>query len=199
MKTLFLTLFTLALALLPTELYADDVTTMVQGEMNKTQSEVMKECKQANQKLAELRGQREKILIDSKKQGEDEMKGKELMAKYVTLLMARYRNDKNEFEVGMPVSSDDQERINKLFQKYLTSQPLVGLTSAGEAKRTLEMGQRNLAEMAKMHMNPLEKNNSQLEILEYQVQTTEANLKKTMELAKALGVTLASDRAPASK
>ncbi len=197
MNTKILSVITLALTLFTSEVFASDVSSMVQDELQKTQSEVSKSLSAATSKLAELRAQKEKALSDSKKKGEEEVKGKSLMEKYATLLVARYRNDKNEFEVGMVISEKDQENVNKLFQTYLSSQPLNGPTSAGEAKRVLEIGSRNLGEVAKLHLSPSEKNNSQLEILEYQVQNAEQSLKRANELASTLGVN--SGRTPASE
>lgn len=198
MKTLFFVI-TLVFTLFTTETFAGDVSSMVQDELQRTQNEVSKTLNAASSRLAELRALKEKALTDSKKRGEEEVKGKGLMEKYATLLFARYRNEKNEFEVGMVISEKDQENVNKLFQTYLSSQPLNGPTSAGEAKRVLEIGARNLGEVAKLHLNPSDKNNSQLEILEYQVQNAELSLKRANELASTLGVNSPSGRAPASE
>lgn len=165
-----------------------DVTSMVQEEVRKTEADVTKTWAQAQQKLNELQAQRSVFLANSKKLGEDEMKGFELMQKYGTLLVTRYRNEKNTFEPGMEISQKEQDNINKLFQTYLRSNPLRGHTSAGEAKRVLEIGAKNVEANAKIHLNPSENNNSDFEILNYQIGQAEISLAKVTELAKVLGI-----------
>ncbi len=203
MKTLFV--FFGVSAMISTSLSAqsfvqpvEDNSAMVQEEMKKTQEEVLKSWNQAKSRLSELKNQMEKAHADSKRRGEDEIKGKDLMEKYGLLLSTRYLNDKNDFEPGMQISMKDQDNMNKLFQSYLHSTPFRGQTSAGEAKRVLELGAKNLNETSTMHLNPSASNNSEIEILEFQIKNTENNFQKASHLTKSLGIDT-SDRLPASR
>lgn len=192
----FLFLIGIGITLVSSEVSADDLNALVYNEYQITQNEADTLLRQATDRLEKLKQMKIRAIALSKKQGEFELNGKKLMEKYATLLVAKYHNSKDEFEAGSIISEKDQINIGKLFQGYLFAQPLKGQTSAGEAKRILEIGARSLDEMAKAHMNPTEKNNSQLEILEYQVQNAEAVLKRANNLALALGHTPKSGVAP---
>ena len=205
MKTPIIFILGFGLTFVSAQIQADDLNALVHNEYQITQNEADTLLRQANDRLAKLKLMKVKAIALSKKQGEAELNGKKLMDKYAALLVAKYHNAKDEFEAGSIISEKDQLNIGKLFQGYLYAQPLKGQTSAGEAKRILEIGSRSLDEMAKAHLNPTEKNNSQLEILEYQVQNAEAVLKRANNLALALGhspkagVAPKEERSPASK
>ncbi len=187
--------FILCLLIVQT-LSANDLNLMVQNEFQITQNEAKTTLNDATERLAFLKKLKEKAVFESKKVGTAELNGKNLMDKYAALLLAKYHNKQDEFEAGFVISEKDQFNINRLFQGYLASQPLKDQTSAGEAKRILEIGSKALEEKSKAHLNPSEKNNSQLEILEYQVQNAEAVLKKATNLAAALGIGTKSGTAP---
>jgi hypothetical protein len=175
----------------PTPAYAvDEIASVIQEELKKEQTEVQTEYVKVQRRVHELQAQKGKSIVDSKRRGEAELLGSDLLKKFMLLMTSRYRNERSEFESGLELNAKDLELINKVFAKYLFSHPLQGRVSAGEARRTLDWGVKRLQELAKIHAEPTEQNNPDLEILTYQLKISEISLKRVGDLAKALGVNL---------
>jgi len=191
MKQLILFLVGLALTLIPTHGFADpEVSTVVFDEYSKAQQEIQSEWVKAARKVSELESLRTKAVVESQKRSEWEKKGVELLNKYQTLLKTRYRGTETGFTAGLELTPKDQENINRVLTTYLATQPLKGRVSVGEASRVVDWAVKRLSDVALVHSEPKEENNSDLEILGYQMSEATKSKARFQELAKAMGVDL---------
>jgi hypothetical protein len=184
------TVFTLALALIffSGASNAEEITNLVQEEFNKMKQDYHDSFTKVARRVNDLTAYRNRVVNDSRRKAEYELQGVDLLRKYNTLIQSRYRNDQGNFERGLEISPKDGENIGKVFAKYLGCGLSEGRLSAGEARRQLESGIVRLQESAKRHLEPSEENNSELELVAYQLRDSEVKMKKTSDLAKALGI-----------
>lgn len=176
----------LTLSALPA--FADPSAPVVQDEYAKEKARFDTVMIAARKKLSELQKAQEKAIEASKAQAKVDLEGVAVMKKYWTLINYRYGNEEGKFQNWKVVDTKDVENINNLFGTYLRSKPLTGRISAGTADRTLDWGMTRLEEMAKMHGSPRPDNNSDVEILSYQIKDTESKMKIITDQADRLGV-----------
>lgn len=180
----------------------DDIAAIIQEEYKKLQSEQSESSSRLRSRVQELTLARNKAISESRKRAEMELSWVDLIRKYSVVLASKYRDpDTNAFQPGMELSPKDLETVSRILNKYVNAQPIPGRVSAGEARRQLEYAVRRLNELAKIHNNPSEENNSELEILAYQMSDSDLKLRKTVSFAKSLGIELSDttkERMPAS-
>lgn len=166
----------------------EEISTLVQDEYRKMQQDYQESFSKVSRRINELGAYRGRVIADSKRKAEFELQGTELLKKYNTLILSRYRNEQGLFEKGLEISPKDQDNIGKVLSKYLGQAPLQGRISAGEARRQLNWAMIRLQELSKTHLDPTEENNSELELIAYQLRDSDLKMKKISELAKSLGV-----------
>ncbi len=183
----------------------DDIAAIIQDEYKKLQGEHSETNTRLRSRVQELVNARSKAIAESRKRAEMELGWADLVRKYSVVLASKYRDeDTGAYEPGMELSPKDLENVSKILGRYLNTQPLQGRVSAGEGRRQLDYVVRRLNELAKIHNNPTEENNSELEILAYQISDSDFKLRKTVSFAKSLGIELVDtakdgkDRTPAS-
>ncbi len=177
----------------------DEIVRLVDDEFSKETTSVRTEWEQLAKKLAEINGRREKAVEESRARGQWEAQGAELMQKFQTVVNSRYHGKTGEFEGGRELSQHDLDNINKVFNRYLSSTPLKGRVSTGEAVRFLDWGAKRLNTLSNSHNEPSEANNSELEILAYQNKTAAGEQARLVEIGKMVGLDFNESAATAPK
>jgi hypothetical protein len=155
----------------------------VQGELSTSMAN-------ARKSLRDLANDRKKAVMDSQSQSKVEMQGIEALKKYDLLLTIRYADPQGLYQPAAEVSQKDNENLNKLFDTYLRASPLTGRSSVAHARKMIEWGMHRLEELAKIHGDPNENNNPDLEIIAQQTKDADQRIKTVTELASRLGVKL---------
>lgn len=155
----------------------------------------MKELSSVRRRLSELTAHRTSVLNQAAKQAETETSWIENLKRYQTLLTSRYLDEKGEYQPSKEINSRDLENINRLMASYLHSTPLQGRVSAGQAFKTLETGIDQIGDRIKVHRSPSSSNNSEIQILQAQIEEMENNLKKLIDRGKKLGFDSSEDSA----
>jgi hypothetical protein len=189
MKIKSLMLLVLALSF-PFVASADPVTPLVQSEYAKLQAEFQSEMAKSKKTLVDLAQKKSRALSAVEAQTRLENGGIEQLKRYDIVITSRYVNENGEYQSGMEINQKDVENINQMFETYMHSAPLFGRVSAGHARRTIEWGITRLQELAKLHGNPTEENNSELEIIAKQTRDAETTIHTVTALAGRLGVSL---------
>lgn len=172
------------------------VPQFVHHEFDKAHQDLASKAMGLKKKLSDLESEKARVYAEAKAQTGIDTTGVDALKKYDVLVEGRYVNDKGEYERGLQVAQSDVDNINKLFQSYLSSTPLQGRVSAGQARRILAFGIDQLKDREKAHSSPSESNNSDLEIIACQMHQTEKQLQVTIALAGQLGLALNSDGSP---
>lgn len=169
---------------------AVEENSIVQGEYLKVQSELSQSLGLSRKTLRTLEMEKKKAILASQAQANVEQTGMDALKKYDLLLTIRYADERGTYQSNREISQKDQENLNKLFDTYLRSTPILGRTSVGHARRMIEWGVKRLEDLAKAHNDPNESNNPDLEIIAKQATDTEMKIKTVTELAGRLGIKL---------
>lgn len=166
------------------------VNPVVHGEYMKVQAEFSQSLNHAKKVLRDLVTDKKKAVLASQAQAKVEQTGIEALKKYDLLLTIRYANEQGVYQSNVEISTKDQENLNKLFDTYLRSTPILGRTSVGHARRMIDWGMKRLEDLAKAHNDPTELNNPELEIIAKLTIDAETKIKTVTDLASRLGVKL---------
>lgn len=166
------------------------VNPIVSGEYVKVQNELSASLAQAKKNQKDLLGDRKRAILDSQSQAKVERQGIEALKKYDLLLTIRYSDDKGVYQPGNEISLKDQENLNKMFETYMRSTPLFGRISVGHARKIIDWGIKRLEDLSKVHGDPTDANNPELEIIAQQTRDADQKIKTVTELASRLGVKL---------
>ena len=186
-----------ALNLLSGNSFCTEATPMISAELSKTQKEFQANYAQMKKNLRDLESDKMKAIQDAKAQSLKDREGIEAFKTYDLLIATRYVNDSGQCLSALEVSKKDHENLNKLFDVYLRTSPLVGRLSAGHARRYIGWAVQRLQELSQFNSEPSEKNNPDLEILARVKNETESRLRTVTELASRLGVKLEENSAVA--
>lgn len=203
-KKLFVSVWILSSFLTPS--YAAEesaVNPIVAGEYVKVQNELSASMVHARKKLLDLSNDKKRAIFDSQTEAKLDRQGIEAFKKYDLLLTVRYADEKGLYQPAVEVSVKDVENLNKLFDTYLHTTPMNGRSSVGHARKMIDWGMKRLEELVKVHAEPTETNNPDLEIIAQQTKDADQRVKTVTELAVRLGVKLnetvaVADTTPAS-
>lgn len=165
---------------------ADELSTYVNTEIQEMQTEVQNELAMTEKKIADLQSSKEKVTTETRKLGDSEKNAVDLLRNYNAVIVGRYVNEQGEYQDGLKLIPKDLKFVNMAFDKYLHMTPLQQGASAGEARRTIEWGMKRLTELAQIHSQPTEANNSDLEIISHDLKVAEKARKQYTELASRL-------------
>ncbi|MFZ9596385.1 MAG: hypothetical protein ACO3A2_09940 [Bdellovibrionia bacterium] len=163
---------------------------LLTSEFSKIHAEMRGSVEKFQQRLAELKSQKDRALAQSKKLFDSETASLEILKKFEMLINIRYIDDKGVFQPGAEVSPSDVENLNKVIENCLHWRPFQGRTSAGHVLRTLQKAKDRLQEEIKDHGDPNMNNNSDLEIVEKMEQQILAQVKTINETASKLNLNL---------
>ena len=187
MKLTIFILSVLAMSLTFSTAYGDDNQVVAQ-EYLKVQTELNQGMAQARRNLKDLGNDKKKAILTSQSQAKLEQTGIEALKKYDLLITVRYTDDSGLYQPSKEISQKDQDNINKLFDMYLRSTPLLGRTSVSHARQMIEWGVKRLEELAKLHAEPTDLNNPEMQIISKLTREAELKIKTVTDLAARLGV-----------
>jgi hypothetical protein len=174
-----------------------EMSPIVKEEFRKAREDLRTELITSRKKVSELDALRVKIVAQTQKNAIYEEAWVDHLRKYDILLGARYVNDKGEYQAQMELTDHDTGNINKLFDEYLHGRPFQGRVTVSMARKTLEGGQEKLRDMVKIHKEPTESNNMDLQIIAQQKDDSQKQIAKVLMLAQQLGFDLNRDTAVA--
>lgn len=189
-----------------------DMSPIVREEFRKAREELKQQQDEAKKRLADLEETRKKVIAEYKALGAKEKNWVEHLRKYDILITGRYVDEKTgEYIAGKEVGKRDQDNLNTIFEDYLQMHPFIGRLTAEQSRKFIEEGMEKLNVLSKMHSEPTEGNNTELQIVADSKKETEQSLVKIAFLAKHLGFDLSRNlsvadvpaatqgRAPASR
>lgn len=165
-----------------------EMSPILREEFRITREELRSGLSTNKKKLAELDQMRARAVAASQKQAAAEKNWVDHLHKYDVLIMARYSDEKGEFAPAMELSQRDVDNLNKLFEDYLRERPFSGRVTASHARKVLETGQEKLKDWVKLHDDPNEGNNSDLEYIAKQRADADRAVNKIMFVAEQLGL-----------
>jgi len=190
MKTKNFKIWVLALTTGFLAVAGEEVTPLVMGEYAKIQNEFQAGLATSRRSIASLQGEKKRVTAQYQLQAKAEQAGIDALKKYDLLLGSRYSNERGEYQAGLELGAKDVENLNRIFENLMRTTPFVGKTSAGYARRQIEWGMKRLEELSKLHSDPTEQNNPELEIIAKQLRDAETKIKTVTDLAGRLGVKL---------
>lgn len=171
-------------------LIRDQMNSVVEAEYRSTQSQLQADLNKTRARIKMLEGQKSDAFQRASDKSATAQAGQVQFKQFHTLIKNRYVNKKAIFEPAMEISTRDVENLNDLFKSYLSTTMFHGRVSAGQAVKKLEYGMEKLDEVVQNNSKPAESNNSELEIIGFQIREEEAKVEKLQSLATALGLTL---------
>lgn len=194
-------LIPVAMLLLPLSrpVLADEVNEYVGNELQLMQTTIQSELERTDKKIADLQAAKESAINRSKISAENERSAIDLLKTFSILIQGRYVNEQGEYQDGLELNEKDRRFLNLAFNKYLHTTPIQEKTSTGEARRTIDWGVKRLQEVAKIHAEPTEMNNSDLELIALNLKQSQKTRKRFAELAERLSASSEAKMAGGNK